>query len=112
MARMEDAAHLLVITNCPVSELAERLARTLVEQRLAACVNVLPPMRSLYRWQGEVESAEECLLLIKARRADYPALEARIRELHPYDVPEVIATPIVTGLAEYLNWIDAPDQGS
>jgi periplasmic divalent cation tolerance protein len=107
---MTDAAHLLVITNCPDAALAERMARTLVEERLAACVNVLPAMRSLYRWQGQVDSAEEFPLLIKARRADYPALEARIRGLHPYDVPEVIATPIVSGLPEYLGWIDAPDQ--
>jgi periplasmic divalent cation tolerance protein len=109
---MTAAAHLLVITNCPDAALAERMAHTLVAENLAACVNVLPPMRSIYRWQGQVESAEEFALLIKARRADYPALEARIRGLHPYHVPEVIATPIVCGLPEYLQWIDAPDQGS
>jgi periplasmic divalent cation tolerance protein len=107
---MSEAAHLLVITNFPDEALAERTARTLVEQRLAACVNVLPAMRSIYRWQGSVESEHEHLLLIKARRADYAALETRIRDLHPYDVPEVIAVPIVAGLDAYLAWIDAPDR--
>jgi periplasmic divalent cation tolerance protein len=106
---MSEPQHLLVITNCPDAAVAGHLAQSVVDEGLAACVNVLPPMRSVYRWQGKVESAEEYLLLIKARRRDYAALEARIVALHPYDVPEVIATPIVAGLAAYLRWIDAPD---
>jgi periplasmic divalent cation tolerance protein len=106
---MSDTAQLLVITNFPDAAQAAQAARALVDERLAACINVLPPMHSVYRWEGAVETAEEHLLLIKARRADYARLEDRIRALHPYDVPEVIATPIVAGLPAYLAWIDAPD---
>lgn len=109
---MNEARHLLVLCTCPDHALAERLARSLVEARLAACVNVLPRLESIYRWQGQVETAEEWLLLIKARAADYPALERHIRDLHPYQVPEVIALPIVQGLAAYLAWIDDPERTS
>lgn len=101
--------HQLVLTTSPDATLAQAIARTLVEERLAACVNVLPPMQSVYRWQGQIESASEQLLLIKARRSDYSALEQRIRELHTYAVPEIIAVPIVAGLAAYLAWLTDPD---
>ena len=96
---------LLVVTNLPSRESAETLARSLVEQRLAACVNILPPCRSVYRWQGAVESASEIPLLIKTRAECYAALEAAIRRLHPYEVPEIVALPVERGLPAYLAWV-------
>lgn len=107
---MEQNAHQLILTTCPDAELAERLARSLVESRLAACVNVLPPVQSIYRWQGAVETAEERLLVVKARAADYAAVERHIRGMHPYEVPEVIALPIVQGLPAYLAWLEDPER--
>ena len=95
----------LVITNCPDEETANRIALAVVEAKLAACVNILPRVQSIYRWQGAVESAVEVPLLIKTTAAAYPALEAAIRKNHPYDVPEIIALPITAGLPAYLNWV-------
>ena len=97
----------LVITNCPDEETANRIALAVVEAKLAACVNILPRVQSIYRWQGVVESAAEVPLLIKTTAAAYPALEAAIRESHPYDVPEIIALPITAGLPAYLTWLAA-----
>ncbi|MDR0736876.1 MAG: divalent-cation tolerance protein CutA [Zoogloeaceae bacterium] len=96
---------LLVITTFPDMKSAERMARALVEQGLAACVNVLPACRSVYRWQGKVETAAEIPLFIKTTRPRYAALEARIRALHPYELPEIIALPLTVGLPAYLEWI-------
>ena len=96
---------LLIITNCPDEEVANAIALALVEEKLAACVNILPRVQSVYRWQGTVESASEIPLLIKTTSARYAALESRIRELHPYEVPEIIAVPITRGLPAYLNWL-------
>lgn len=96
---------LLVITNCPDAAVAEDIARALVADRLAACVNILAPCRSIYRWQGEVETAAEVPLLIKTSAGRYTELEAAIRERHPYDVPEIVALPISHGLPSYLAWI-------
>ena len=84
---------------------AARIGRTLVEERLAACANVVGPIRSVYRWQGAVEEAAEHLLLVKARADDLPALEARVRALHSYQVPEVLALPVAAGSAAYLAWL-------
>lgn len=98
---------LVVLTNCPDAEHAGALATQLVERKLAACVNVLAPCRSVYRWQGKIETAEEVPLLIKTTRECYPALEAAIREHHPYELPEIVAVPIVRGLPAYLDWIAA-----
>ena len=98
---------LIVITNCPDEETANAIALAVVEEKLAACVNILPRVQSIYRWQGVVESAAEIPLLIKATTRNYPALEARIKALHPYDVPEIIAVPIARGLPAYLNWVAA-----
>jgi periplasmic divalent cation tolerance protein len=98
---------LLVLTNLPDPATAETLATALVDQRLAACVNILPPCRSIYRWQGAVERADEVPLLIKTTPDRYAALEAAIRAGHPYDVPEIIAWPITQGLPEYLAWVAA-----
>ena len=97
----------LVITNCPDEETANAIALAVVEEKLAACVNILPRVQSIYRWQGSVESAAEIPLLIKATTRNYPALEARIKALHPYEVPEIIALPVARGLPAYLNWVAA-----
>jgi len=99
----------LVLTTCPDAKMAHRMAQALVQERLAACANVLPAMQSIYRWRGRVESASEHLLVVKIRADDYPAVEQRIRALHSYELPEVIAVPLVGGLAAYLAWLDNPD---
>lgn len=104
-----ESGYQLCLTTCPNIDLAEKIARTLVEEHLAACVNILPPVRSIYRWHGQIESADERLLLIKTRTQDYPAIERRIRALHSYELPEVIAVPIVNGLPAYLSWLENPD---
>jgi len=96
---------LLVLTNLPDRASAEALAAALVEDRLAACVNILQPCRSIYRWQGAVETAEEVPLLIKTSEARYAALENAIRLRHPYETPEIIALPVVLGLPDYLDWV-------
>jgi periplasmic divalent cation tolerance protein len=98
---------LLVLSNLPDQRLAEQLAAIVVEERLAACVNILAPCRSVYQWEGKIEHATEIPVLFKTSESRYHALEARIRELHPYDTPEIIAVPIVAGLAGYLGWVEA-----
>lgn len=98
---------LLVLTNLPDAESARTLAGHLVAARLAACVNILAPCRSVYRWQGNIEQAEEVPLLIKTSAERYPALQAAIRERHPYELPEIVAVPIDRGLTGYLAWIAA-----
>lgn len=96
---------LLILTNCPDEESANAIALAVVEERLAACVNILPRIQSIYRWQGAVESATEIPLFIKSTVTNYPALEASIKALHPHAVPEIIALPITQGLPAYLNWV-------
>lgn len=96
---------LFVLTNLPDAAQAEALATLLIEKRLAACVNILAPCRSVYRWNGAVEHADEVPLLIKTTQAVYPALEATIQAQHPYDLPEIIAIPISQGLPTYLAWL-------
>jgi periplasmic divalent cation tolerance protein len=98
---------LVLLVTAPDGPAAETLARTLVGEGLAACVNRLPGIRSTYRWQGQVQEDAETLLVIKSTANAYPALERRIRELHPYETPEVIALPIVRGSQPYLEWLDA-----
>jgi periplasmic divalent cation tolerance protein len=98
---------LLVLTNLPDRAAAERLAGLLVEQKLAACVNILAPCRSVYRWKDAVQHEEEHPLLVKTTAARYPELEAAIRAGHPYELPEIIAVPIERGLPAYLQWIQA-----
>jgi periplasmic divalent cation tolerance protein len=97
----------LCLCTCPDRPGAEAIAQALVEERLAACVNLLPGVTSIYRWDGGVERAEEIQLLIKTTAARLPALAERLRALHPYDVPELIALEAVGGLSEYLNWVAA-----
>jgi periplasmic divalent cation tolerance protein len=101
---------LLVLTNLPDADSAQALATTLVSERLAACVNVLAPCRSVYRWQGAIESAQEVPLLIKTTAARYAELEAAIRAAHPYELPEIIAVPISHGLPGYLDWVATETQ--
>ena len=96
---------LLVITNVPDNGIAERIASTLVEMRAAACVNILAPCRSVYRWQNLIETATEIPVLIKTTEAAYPRVERILRECHPYTVPEIIAVPIKYGLPAYLAWV-------
>jgi periplasmic divalent cation tolerance protein len=98
---------LLVLTNLPDRAAAERLADLLVGQRLAACVNILAPCRSVYRWKGAVQHDEEHPVLIKTTAERYPALESALRSGHPYELPEIIAVPIEQGLPAYLDWVDA-----
>jgi periplasmic divalent cation tolerance protein len=95
----------LVHCTCPDAACTEAIARALVERGLAACVGRLPGLTSVYRWQGKVETAAEHLLLIKTDAEHYPRLEAAIRELHPYEVPEIVAVPITEGLSSYLAWL-------
>ena len=98
---------LLVLTNLPDRAAAERLAEQLVGQRLAACVNILAPCRSVYRWQDEVQHDEEHPMLIKTTLERYPALEQALRAGHPYELPEIVAVPIERGLPAYLQWVAA-----
>ncbi len=98
---------LIVLSNCPDAGTAERIGRHLVEQGLAACVNQLAPVSSCYRWRGAVETATEVPLLIKTTRERYPELEAAIRQLHPYDLPEIVAWPLANGYGPYLRWVAA-----
>ena len=98
---------LLVLTNLPDRAAAEKLADALIAKQVAACVNILAPCRSVYRWQGAVQHDEEHPLLIKTTRERYAALEAAIREAHPYELPEIIAVPIERGLPAYLAWVAA-----
>ncbi|MBI5612734.1 MAG: divalent-cation tolerance protein CutA [Gammaproteobacteria bacterium] len=99
----------VIFTTCPDPEVAERIARALVAERLAGCVNILPAMQSVYTWRGKIEIASEHLLIIKARAAEYSAIEARIRALHPYELPEIIAVRLTDALPDYLAWLDNPD---
>lgn len=97
---------LLILSTCPDEATARRIAGALVEQRLAACVNILSGLRSVYLWEGRSHDDAELLLLIKTRSTAYTAVEARIIELHPYELPEVVAVPIQNGLSNYLAWIN------
>jgi periplasmic divalent cation tolerance protein len=97
---------IIVLVTCGSAKEAGRIARSLVEQRLAACVNILNvPVRSIYRWKGKVDSARELLLVIKSSRRQFARLERAIKKLHSYDVPEIIALPIERGSREYLAWL-------
>lgn len=98
---------LLVLTNVPERAAAERLADLLVEQRLAACVNILAPCRSVYRWKDAVQHDEEHPMLMKTTAERYPALEQALRAAHPYELPEIIAVPVERGLPAYLEWVSA-----
>ena len=95
----------VVLVTAGTAEEAATIGRTLVDERLIACANVVGPIRSIYRWQDAVEDATEYLMLLKARAADVPAVEQRVRALHSYEVPEVLALPVRSGSAAYLTWL-------
>ncbi len=103
---MERTELIVTLVTVPTAELAEIIANKLVTERLAACVNILPGVRSIYSWKGKVEEAGELLLLIKTKRAHYAELEARIRELHSYDTPEIVAIEACAVFEKYLNWVE------
>lgn len=96
---------IVTFCTCPDKATAEKIAQLLVEAKLAACVNILPSITSIYSWKGQVESAEEHLLMIKSPQASYSAIETAIRDHHPYELPEIIAVTVGQGLPEYINWI-------
>ena len=101
---------LLVVTNLPDRATAERIADTLVTEGMAACINILAACTSVYRWEGKLNHTEEVPLLIKTTRAAYPRLQNRLQELHPYELPELIAVPVTTGLPAYLAWVGQETQ--
>jgi len=105
-----DADYFVVLTTLPRDHDADRFATTLVEERLAACVSVLAPMRSTYTWKGAVERTDERQIVIKTTRSRLRDLEARIRAIHPYDVPEFLALPITEGSQSYLTWLSDSTQ--
>jgi periplasmic divalent cation tolerance protein len=102
---LEPEKFFIALTTLPVDHDAAALAQALVEEKLAACVNILPAMQSVYRWKGAVERAEERQLVIKTTGSRLSALEARIRALHPYDVPEFLVLPVHSGSDDYLSWL-------
>jgi periplasmic divalent cation tolerance protein len=102
---MRASEFIVVLVTAASPEEGERIAEALVGERLAACVNVVGPIRSIYRWQGAVERAAEHLLLIKARRTSFAALAARVQSLHSYDTPEIVALPLHAASASYLAWL-------
>ena len=97
---------LLVLTTLPDEETARRIARDMVERGLAACVSIGAPIRSVYRWQGEIEEAVEIPLTLKTADVRYDALEQALRAAHPYELPEIVALPVERGLDAYLHWVD------
>ncbi len=99
-------AYCLVLNTCPDEQTAREMAYYLIEQGVAACINIVPQARSIYRWQGRVEEDAEVLLLIKTRGDAYPELERILQSRHPYEVPEIISLPLNGGLSDYLSWLD------
>jgi len=97
----------VILVTAPDGQVAQQLASKLVGERLVACANILPGLQSVYWWEGEVQNSAEVLMLMKARKRDVDAVTERVRALHPYAVPEVIATDVVGGLEAYLNWVVA-----
>lgn len=98
--------NILILCTCPTGESAQVLARILVAEQVVACVNILPQVRSIYRWQGDLKEDAELLLLIKSRRDQFDAVERLIKAHHPYEVPEIIAIAIDVGSLEYLSWLE------
>lgn len=99
--------HIVAYVTAANEDEAARIARSLVEERLAACVNIVRNVRSIYRWQGRIEDEAEVLMIVKTRRELYTRLERKVKELHSYTVPEVIALPVVEGSGDYLAWLEA-----
>jgi periplasmic divalent cation tolerance protein len=101
------AEHIQVVTTTARRDEAEGIAHALVDQRLAACVQIVGPITSVYRWQGKIETSEEWQCWAKSRRELYDQVEQAIRRVHPYEVPEILAIPVVAGSPDYLAWVDA-----
>lgn len=97
---------IVILSTCASEEEGEKLARLLLERRLAGCVSLVPRMRSIYRWKGAIESAEECLLIVKSSRELFDQLRVILEEAHSYELPEVLALPIADGSPSYLNWLE------
>ncbi|NOZ11798.1 MAG: divalent-cation tolerance protein CutA [Gammaproteobacteria bacterium] len=106
---MTDTGCQIVITTAPDQASARKLADTLIEEGLAACVNVLDKVESIYRWQGKINRDSEYMLLIKSTQRQYSQIQQRILDLHPYELPEIIAVPISGGLSAYLDWLNKPE---
>ncbi len=103
--------YVVVFITCPDMESAEKIAKTLVEKKLAACVNLVKVAKSIYRWKGKVEEAEEVLLIAKTKTSLVEQLKKEVKSVHPYQVPEVICTPVIAGLEEYLKWLEQETLG-
>jgi periplasmic divalent cation tolerance protein len=101
----------LALSTAPDAEQAGRIARALVDERLIACANLVPGLTSIYRWQGQVQSEPEVLLLMKTRRSLVPRLKERLPQLHPYEVPELVVTEVTDGLAPYCDWVRGETEG-
>jgi periplasmic divalent cation tolerance protein len=108
---MQTESYVLVLCTCPDDRTARDLATETVQARLAACVNIVPAVRSIYWWQGKVTADEESLLIIKTTASRYAELESAIVQHHPYDVPEILQIPIAAGSQSYLAWLEAVVQG-
>ena len=102
---LDEIKFLVIFCTCPDQETAQKIAHRLVEDRLAACVNIVPALTSVYAWQGKICQDSEVLLIIKTVQSQWDDLQQKIREIHPYQVPEIIAMPIIEGSEAYLNWI-------
>jgi periplasmic divalent cation tolerance protein len=103
---MTNQAYQIILCTCPNQESAQLVANTLVDQQLAACVTILPGSTSVYRWKGKIETSEEHLLIIKSKQVVFTRLEQALLAAHPYELPEIVAVPIIGGSAAYLSWID------
>lgn len=101
-----NSEEIVVYITAPGEEEAARIAQSLVESRLAACINIVKNIRSIYAWQGNIEDDTEILMIVKSRAGLFNLLEAKVKQLHSYDVPEIIALPIVTGSEDYLKWLN------
>lgn len=102
----------VVLCTCPDRDVAQRIATALVDEELAACVNIVDRVQSVYRWRGGVERDTESLMIVKTTAARYAAVEKRVLALHPYELPEIIAVPIAAGLQGYLDWLERPERGT
>jgi len=107
MGETNMTGYIQVLTTVENKADAEKIAKNLVEKRIAACVQIIGPLTSYFQWQGKLDSAQEYLCLIKSRADLFPALETEIKSMHPYEVPEILATPITKGGKDYLNWLAA-----
>jgi periplasmic divalent cation tolerance protein len=98
---------IVVLSTCANGDDAARIARALVDSRLAACVSVVPGLRSYYRWEGRIETGDEVLLVIKTSRELFAPLQSELAKIHPYELPELLALPVIEGSEDYLNWLDS-----